>query len=79
MSTQYPDMNSVPGWAKLEQYAKDTWGDGGWNIVTNPSDVSLISNCQSSGLEFLTGVKQFPDVAANACVDDTTYTITPKG
>jgi len=28
----------MPGWSKLEQYAKSTWGDGGWNIVTNPSD-----------------------------------------
>jgi hypothetical protein len=30
----------VPAWGKIEQYAKDTWGDGGWNIVTNPSEVS---------------------------------------
>ncbi|TEB36999.1 hypothetical protein FA13DRAFT_1787276 [Coprinellus micaceus] len=32
-------IKSLPAWGKIEQYAKDTWGDGGWNIVTNPSDV----------------------------------------
>jgi hypothetical protein len=46
-------MDLVPGWAKLEQYAKDTWGDGGWNIVTNPSDVSLSFNPHFLDLEFL--------------------------
>ncbi|KAJ3504899.1 hypothetical protein NLJ89_g7696 [Agrocybe chaxingu] len=28
----------VPGWGKIEQYAKDTYGDGGVNIVVNPSE-----------------------------------------
>jgi hypothetical protein len=57
MSIMYSDTDSVPGWAKLEQYAKDTWGDGSWNIVTNPSDVSLISDYRSSVFEFLMPVK----------------------
>ncbi|TEB37006.1 hypothetical protein FA13DRAFT_1093267 [Coprinellus micaceus] len=38
----YPvDVNqikSLPAWGKIEQYARDTWGNGGWNIVTNPSE-----------------------------------------
>ncbi|XP_006455941.1 hypothetical protein AGABI2DRAFT_121855 [Agaricus bisporus var. bisporus H97] len=53
------DAKKMPGWAKLEKYAKDTWGDGDWNIVTNPED--------------------FLDRPANACVDDSTTTVTPKG
>ncbi|KAF5319080.1 hypothetical protein D9611_014107 [Ephemerocybe angulata] len=27
----------LPGWSKIEQYAKDTWGEGGVNLETNPS------------------------------------------
>ncbi|KAJ2913612.1 hypothetical protein MD484_g6801, partial [Candolleomyces efflorescens] len=42
ISNCYPlsvdQAKQLPGWAKLEQYAKDTWGEGGWNIVTNPED-----------------------------------------
>lgn len=33
-------MKKLPGWGKLEQYAKDTYGEGGVNIVTNPSEYS---------------------------------------
>ncbi|XP_006455940.1 hypothetical protein AGABI2DRAFT_180773 [Agaricus bisporus var. bisporus H97] len=53
------DAKKMPGWAKLERYAKDKWGDGDWNIVTNPED--------------------FLGRPANACVDDSTSNITPKG
>jgi len=28
----------LPGWKKIEQYAKDNWGEGGVNVVTNPSE-----------------------------------------
>ncbi|KAJ2923289.1 hypothetical protein H1R20_g13805, partial [Candolleomyces eurysporus] len=42
VSNCYPlsldQAKQLPGWGKLEQYAKDTWGEGGWNIVTNPED-----------------------------------------
>ena len=31
----------VPGWGKIEQYAKDTYGTGGWNIVVNPAEVRV--------------------------------------
>ncbi|KAJ3563527.1 hypothetical protein NP233_g8887 [Leucocoprinus birnbaumii] len=32
------DAQRMPGWDKLVQYAKDTWGDGSWNIVVNPKE-----------------------------------------
>jgi len=31
-------VKSLPGWAKIQQYAKDTYGDGGVNIVVNPPE-----------------------------------------
>ncbi|KAF8967016.1 hypothetical protein BDZ97DRAFT_1916976 [Flammula alnicola] len=27
------DAQSLPGWSKLEQYARETWGDGDWTIT----------------------------------------------
>jgi len=30
------DAQSLPGWPKLEQYARKTWGDGDWSITINP-------------------------------------------
>jgi len=30
------DAQSLPGWAKLEKYARSTWGEGEWDIVINP-------------------------------------------
>jgi len=30
------DAQSLPGWSKLEQYARTTWGDGDWTITINP-------------------------------------------
>ncbi|TFK40470.1 hypothetical protein BDQ12DRAFT_679475 [Crucibulum laeve] len=32
------EAKELPGWSKLEQYAKDTWGTRSWNIVTNPNE-----------------------------------------
>jgi len=31
-------VQSLPGWSKIQQYAKDTYGDGGVNIVVNPPE-----------------------------------------
>ena len=31
---------TVPGWSRVEQYAKDTWGTGDWDIIINPPGVS---------------------------------------
>jgi len=31
-------LKTLPGWAKIQQYAKDTYGDGGVNIVLNPPE-----------------------------------------
>jgi hypothetical protein len=28
----------VPGWETLKSTAQSNWGDGGWNIVTNPEE-----------------------------------------
>lgn len=30
------DAQSLPGWSKLEKYARSMWGDGDWDIVINP-------------------------------------------
>jgi len=30
------DAQSLPGWPKLEQYARKMWGDGDWAITINP-------------------------------------------
>jgi len=30
------DAQSLPGWSKLEQYARTTWGEGDWTITINP-------------------------------------------
>ncbi|KAF5315262.1 hypothetical protein D9619_006953 [Psilocybe cf. subviscida] len=30
------DTQSLPGWDKLEKYARDTWGGGDWTITINP-------------------------------------------
>ncbi|TFK31332.1 hypothetical protein BDQ12DRAFT_154746 [Crucibulum laeve] len=30
---------TLPGWAKIQQYATDNYGTGGVNIVTNPTDI----------------------------------------
>lgn len=30
------DTQSLPGWPKLEKYARDTWGDGEYKITFNP-------------------------------------------
>jgi len=30
------DTESLPGWEKLEKYARDTWGDGDWTVTINP-------------------------------------------
>ncbi|KAF9485815.1 hypothetical protein BDN70DRAFT_916652 [Pholiota conissans] len=30
------DAQSLPGWSKLEQYARSTWGAGEWEITINP-------------------------------------------
>jgi hypothetical protein len=31
-------VKKLPGWSKIQQYAKDTYGDGGVNIVVNPPE-----------------------------------------
>ncbi|PPQ96685.1 hypothetical protein CVT26_010314 [Gymnopilus dilepis] len=31
------DAESLPGWPKLLQYARSTWGEGDWTIEINPS------------------------------------------
>jgi len=31
-------VKALPGWSKIQQYAKDTYGDGGVNIVVNPPE-----------------------------------------
>ncbi|CAA7268232.1 unnamed protein product [Cyclocybe aegerita] len=31
----------IPGWGKIQQYAKDHYGDGGVNIAVNPPEASL--------------------------------------
>ena len=33
-------LSLVPGWPKLEQYARKMWGDGDWTITINPPGVS---------------------------------------
>jgi len=30
------DAQELPGWSRVEQYAKDTWGTGDWDIIINP-------------------------------------------
>jgi hypothetical protein len=30
------DIQSLPGWPKLEDYARSKWGDGDWTITINP-------------------------------------------
>lgn len=30
---------TVPGWEKLEKYARATWGDGDWTVTINPPGV----------------------------------------
>jgi hypothetical protein len=30
------DTQSLPGWEKLEKYARATWGDGDWTVTINP-------------------------------------------
>ncbi|KAH9480665.1 hypothetical protein JR316_0007265 [Psilocybe cubensis] len=30
------DAQSLPGWPKLEQYARSKWGEGEWTIIINP-------------------------------------------
>jgi len=30
------DAQALPGWQRLEQYARTTWGDGDWTITINP-------------------------------------------
>ncbi|KAF8177030.1 hypothetical protein BJ912DRAFT_1045822 [Pholiota molesta] len=30
------DAESLPGWSKLEQYARSTWGEGEWTVTINP-------------------------------------------
>ncbi|KAF6744947.1 hypothetical protein DFP72DRAFT_61587 [Ephemerocybe angulata] len=32
------EAKTLPGWAKVEQYAQNTWGGGKVNIVTNPKE-----------------------------------------
>jgi hypothetical protein len=36
----------VPGWDKLEQKAKDNWGDGSYNLDANPDDVGIFTDSQ---------------------------------
>jgi len=31
-------VKALPGWSKIQQYATDTYGDGGVNIVLNPPE-----------------------------------------
>jgi len=31
---------TVPGWSRVEQYARDTWGTGDLDIIINPPGVS---------------------------------------
>jgi len=71
----------VPGWAKLEQYAKDTWGDGGWNIVTNPPEVRslIIQNYAYCFLILTHSCLQYTDRWADSCVDDAPVKIEPIG
>ena len=33
-------LRAVPGWSRVEQYARDTWGTGDWDIIINPPGVS---------------------------------------
>ena len=43
----------VPGWSKIERYAKDHFGTGDWDIVVNPPDVRIfLSLCTVIGLTF---------------------------
>ncbi|KAF8817120.1 hypothetical protein BYT27DRAFT_7229078 [Phlegmacium glaucopus] len=30
------DAQQLPGWSRVEQYAKDTWGGGDYDIIINP-------------------------------------------
>jgi uncharacterized protein YjhX (UPF0386 family) len=30
------DVQQLPGWSRVEQYARDTWGTGDWDIIINP-------------------------------------------
>jgi hypothetical protein len=30
------DTQSLPGWTKLEKYARDTWGEGDYTVTINP-------------------------------------------
>lgn len=30
------DAQQLPGWSRVEQYARDTWGTGDWDIIINP-------------------------------------------
>jgi len=30
------DAQQLPGWSRVEQYARDTWGTGDWDIFINP-------------------------------------------
>jgi hypothetical protein len=32
------DAKKLPGWSKIEAYAKSTWGDGSYNLATNPKE-----------------------------------------
>jgi hypothetical protein len=32
------DVRSLPGWPKIEQYVSDTWGEGNFTLLINPSN-----------------------------------------
>ena len=33
---------TVPGWSRVEEYARDKWGAGDWDIIINPPGVSKL-------------------------------------
>ena len=61
------DIVIVPGWSKIQQYATDTYGDGGVNIVLNPPEVC---QPQSLALNFAHLFLKYLNAPATVCMQD---------
>ncbi|KDR65679.1 hypothetical protein GALMADRAFT_273898 [Galerina marginata CBS 339.88] len=79
-------LKQLPGWSKIQQYAPDTYGGGGVNIVVNPSEypdrpavVCLkagVVPIQVQGAPSCTSTSSQMDNFSTTASDQTTQTIT---
>ena len=48
----------VPGWSRVEEYARKTWGTGDWEITINPPGVSELYLMTKGSLLIINSVQR---------------------